>query len=78
VLLRLLTHFEFSLPDDPEERKIEGWNRMLTKPFGGFLQKVQQARSDPPLTNPVQREGKYAFPRLPIKITPLKQVEATA
>jgi len=59
VLLRLLTHFEFSLPDDPEERKIEGWNRMLTKPF-------------------VQREGKYAFPRLPIKITPLKQVEATA
>ncbi|KIM26311.1 hypothetical protein M408DRAFT_25511 [Serendipita vermifera MAFF 305830] len=33
VLLRLLTHFEFSLPDDPEERKIEGWNRLLTKPF---------------------------------------------
>jgi hypothetical protein len=33
VLLRLLTHFEFSLPDDPEEREIEGWNRMLTKPF---------------------------------------------
>lgn len=39
MLLRLLTHFEFSLPDDPEERKIEGWNRMLTKPFGGFLQR---------------------------------------
>ncbi|PVF99720.1 cytochrome P450 [Serendipita vermifera] len=33
ILLRLLTYFEFSLPDDPEERQIEGWNRMLTKPF---------------------------------------------
>ncbi|KAG8812349.1 cytochrome P450-dit2 [Serendipita sp. 399] len=33
VLLRLLTHFEFALPDDPDEREIEGWNRMLTKPF---------------------------------------------
>lgn len=33
VLLRLLTHFEFTLPDDPEDREIEGWNRMLTKPF---------------------------------------------
>jgi len=34
ILLRLLTHFEFSLPNDPDEREIEGWNRMLTKPFG--------------------------------------------
>lgn len=33
MLLRLLTHFEFSLPDDPEEREILNINRMLTKPF---------------------------------------------
>lgn len=33
VLLRLLTHFEFLPPDNPEERKIAAWNRMITKPF---------------------------------------------
>lgn len=54
ILLRLLTHFEFLPPDDPLEQEIEGWNRMLTKPF-------------------VKSEGKYAMPRLPIKIVPLTE-----
>ena len=71
ILLRLLIHFEFSLPDDPEEREVQGWNRMLTKPLYVDRPSSREAL----LTLPsVKREGKGAPPRLPIKITPLQAV----